>query len=207
MFKRLLPKEVNFFEYFKKHSELVVDSSDRFIALCNSTNNMDMIIHEIKDLETRADEIVHICHDDLNSTFITPLDRSDIHSLIKKMDDIIDCINSTSSRIEIYNIQEIRPEAKKLSEIIKKATSLLCDSLHMLEDKKRYSEIVKACVGIHYLESQGDEIIKDALRSLFNETNPVTIIKWKEIFERLERSLDRCDDVANILEKIIIEAS
>lgn len=207
MFKRLLPKEVNFFEYFESHADIVVKGSEKFVMLCSGSTDLPTSYREIKSLETMADTIVHTCHDSLNSTFITPLDRSDIHSLIKKMDDVIDCIHATSCRIDIYHINTIRHEAKRIAEIINKAAILLDESMHLLKTPKKYNEISKKCVGIHYLESEGDDIIKEALSNLFNETDAILIIKWKEIFDRLERALDRCDDVANILEKIVMETS
>jgi uncharacterized protein Yka (UPF0111/DUF47 family) len=208
MFRRLLPKETNFFAYFEEHNQLAIEVCREFLGMFGDNPEIPERAARIFELEQKADRITHQCTEELHKTFITSLDRSDILLLIKRLDDIIDAVYAASSRMELYEIQEARPEAKELSEIILQASSGIAEALKGLRNIKNGQAILEKCIAIHYFEDRADGILRSAIARLFREHDqPVTVIKWKEIFERLEKATDRCDDVANIIEKIVMEST
>jgi len=206
MLKNLLPKTTDFFCLFEKHIEYVVNASGALNDLLSGKKDISDVAIYAKTQEKIADKIVHTCCEELHKTFITPIDRSDIYDLIKKMDDIIDSIYAAISKIQIYKVTSFRKESIQISNLCCHAVSAVSKILPELRDLKNTDNIKVLCITIHDLESQGDEAIKDAVGKLFEEDDTKEILKWNEIFRKLEKALDRCDDVANIVEKIIIEA-
>jgi predicted phosphate transport protein (TIGR00153 family) len=207
MFKRFLPKETNFFEFFENHSVKCIDATGSLLQLVSNGQDFEGIARRIQTIEKEADLITHQCIDALHRTFITPIDRSDIHVMIKRMDDIIDSVNAATSRITLYDLREIRDEARDLAQILVKSTAEIGKAVKSLRNLKHPQSIQESCVLVHGLEDEADTILKAAVVRLFQERDPILVIKWKEIYERLEKATDRCDDVANILEKIVIESA
>jgi predicted phosphate transport protein (TIGR00153 family) len=209
MFRRLLPREVCFFDYFEQHAALAIDACRAFAALTEGTVEGPAQAAHIKDVEHQADVVTHRCIEALNKTFITPIDRVDIHQLIKRLDDIVDAVDASASRLALYELTEIRPEAKQLAEVLLKSAVEIQAALKELRRVTEVGAIKKHLIAVHQLENDGDTILRAALARLFKEEHdrPILVIKWKEIFERLERATDRCEEVANIIEKIVIEAS
>ncbi|MBI4559580.1 MAG: DUF47 domain-containing protein [Candidatus Hydrogenedentes bacterium] len=209
MFRMLLPKEVCFFDYFERLAVMIKEACDGFLRLAEGKTDNVTQASAIKEIEHQADDVTHACIEELNKTFITPIDRMDIHALIKRLDDVVDSVDASMSRISLYELTEIRTEAKQLAEVLMKAALEIEIALKGLRRMSNIEHLKKHMIAIHALENEGDMILKSALVRLFNEEqqNPVLIIKWKEIFERLERATDRCEDVANIIEKIVLEAS
>jgi len=209
MFKRLLPREVSFFDFFERHSKLAIESIKELNAIALNPSEMAARAERIKEIEHDADDITHKCIDALHRTFITPIDRSDILRLIKRLDDIIDSMDSTASRMMLYELTDLRPEFGQFTEVLIEATAQIDAAIHNLRDLKKGEEAIqKCCRAIYKAENAGDQILRAALARLFREeTKTALIIKWKDIFERLEVATDRCEDVANIIEGIVIEAS
>jgi hypothetical protein len=208
MFRRILPKEVSFFAYFEKHVALTKDACKAFLDLTEGKIDNVTQAARIKDIEHEADDLTHTCIEELNKTFITPIDRTDIHALIKRLDDIVDSVDATASRIALYELVEMRPEAKNLAEVLVKAVEELDRALRGLRKITKPADILQHLIAVHQHENEGDIILRAALTRLFKEEkDAVVIIKWKEIFERLEKATDRCEEAANIIEKIVIEAS
>lgn len=208
MFRRLLPREICFFDYFEKHARLTIEACEAFRALTDGQVDQAAQVARIKDIEHQADDLTHQCVDALSRTFITPIDRVDIHQLIKRLDDVVDSVDATTSRMAVYQLVEMRPEAQQLAEVLVKAAREIEVALMGLRSLKETDAIKSRLINIHQLENEGDTILRAALMRLFKEeTNPILVIKWKEIFERLEKATDRCEEVANIIEKIVIEAS
>jgi hypothetical protein len=208
MFRRLLPKETNFFDHFEAHSAHAIDACKEFLQLASSGSDILARAARIKEIEEAADVVTHRCTESLHKTFITPLDRSDIHLLIKRMDDIIDSVYAASSRIVVYEITEIRPEARELAEVLVEASLRIGEALRRMRNLKDAAAIQEICIAIHHLENRGDNILRSALIRLFKEDDrPILVIKWKEIYERLEKATDRCEDVADIIEKVVIEST
>ena len=208
MFSRLLPKKVCFFEYFEQHAEMMIKTCEAFLVLAEGNVDAPTQAARIKEIEHQADDLTHKCIEELNKTFITPIDRVDIHQLIKRLDDVVDSVDACTSRIALYELAEMRPEARQLAEVLLAAANRISDAVKGLRHLQHVDEIKGHLIYIHQMENEGDTILRAALTRLFKEeTDPILVIKWKEIFERLEKATDRCEEVANIIEKIVIEAS
>ncbi len=207
MLKHLLPKEHAFFDNFEAHVALVIKACEVFIQLTKPSSDIAQCARQIEDLEHETDEITHRCIEALHKTFITPIERTDIQHLIKQLDDIVDSIDGAASRIVLYEIREIRPEAAELAEVLLKSTKEIEQALKCLRHNKNPELIRQKCIRIYDLENRGDEILRSAILRLFKEGDPVLIIKWKEIYERLEMAVDRSEDVANTIEGIVISSS
>lgn len=208
MFRRFLPKNTDFFDYLEQHSQYIIEAAKELHGMASDSPDVVNSAARIRDIEQQADIVTHKCTEDLLKTFITPIDRSDILTLIKRMDDIIDFIYASTSRMDLYDIRELKPEAKELSAIILESAEKIREGLSGLRDMKQAAKTKECCIQIHHLEDHADGLLRNALVNLFREEDqPILVIKWKEIFERLEKATDRCDDVANILEKVIIEST
>lgn len=208
MFRNFLPREVSFFDFFEKHIALTIEGCRELVALTNDGDEIPAFAERIKAIEHKTDGITHECIEALHRTFITPMDRSDIHRLIRRLDDIIDFVDAAAIRIKLYDLKEIRHEAQKQAEILVQATVEIGEALKLLRNMNNAEKIKERCIAISTLENKCDVVLHEALVRLFREeTDPILIIKWKEIFERLEKAADRCEDVANIIEGVMIEAS
>jgi predicted phosphate transport protein (TIGR00153 family) len=209
MFKRLLPKTSSFFEFFEQHSWLSREVCAELDALADNQGNLESHARRIKELEHEADSITRSCIEGLHNTFITPIDRSDIHRLIRRLDDVIDSVNSIAARMVMYRITSIRPEMRQLTQILIEAVDAIDKAVKDLPlSSKKGPDIHKCCWEVYEAESRADAVLSSALVHLLDEErDPILIIKWKEIFERLERATDRCQEVAHIISGIVIEAS
>jgi|WetSurMetagenome_2_1015567.scaffolds.fasta_scaffold297986_2 uncharacterized protein len=209
MFKRLLPTETSFFDYFERHTKLGIETCRELHGIAEHPNEMLGRTNRIKELEHEADNITHGCIDALHRTFITPIDRADIHRLMKRLDDIVDEVDSAASRLVVYELSQIRPEMVQLTQVLVRASVAIDQAIHHLRDLRKGSAAIEiSCRAVYDAENEGDQILRAALVRLFKEEkDPVLVIKWKEVLERLERATDRCEEVANIVQGIVIEAS
>jgi uncharacterized protein len=209
MLKRILPRETSFFSFFEQHSVLSIEACKELDLIASHPEQLAERVGRIKEIEHRADDITHQCIDALHATFITPIDRSDIHRLMRRLDDIIDSVDSAASRMMLYEMTNYRSEFKQLTEVLVRASIHIDGAVRGLPHISRESNnIQKNCIAVYQAETDGDEILRAALTRLFkDEPDAVQIIKWKEMFERLERTTDRCQEVANIVQGIVIEAS
>ncbi|HOE97966.1 MAG TPA: DUF47 family protein [Candidatus Sumerlaeota bacterium] len=208
MFRSLLPKETGFFDYFEQVSALAVECCRELRQMVSYEGDITAHVDRIKEIEKEADRITHTCTDALHNTFITPIDRAQIHGLSKRLDDVIDAIDATTSRMAIYEMTDVRPEALQLAEVLAEASGEIEQAVKHLRNLRRPEDLNQHLIRIYSLENQGDAILRGALSRLFKEEpNPIQVIKWKEIFERLERATDRCEAVASIIQSILIEAS
>jgi uncharacterized protein len=207
MIRRFLPKEVGFFDFFERHAALTIRASEALQAFTVPGADLAAGAAAIKQIERDADKVTRECLDALHKTFITPMDRQHILELIKRMDDIIDCINGAAQRTLLYDAGETRSEAGELAAVLIEASREIETAVKMLRNIKNAPLIAAKCETLHQLESRGDEILRHAMGRLFKEADAITIIKWKEIFKQLERATDRCEDVASIIQTIVVEAS
>lgn len=208
MFRRFLPETVDFFALFEEQAAVALKTSEALLAMTEPGASLPDCASKIKDLERAADDAARRCVRALQRTFITPFDRTQIKSLISAIDDIVDSIDEAASRIVLFEIQEMRPDVRIFADILIKATTQLCEALNLLRNLKNEAAINQKCVAVLRLENEGDVALRAALMSLFKETkDPVLIIKWKEVFEHLEEATDGGQDVANIINGIVIEAS
>lgn len=209
MFRRLLPKETSFFDYFEQHIAVTMRGCQELLALTKNVENFAVHAGRIKEIEHEADDVTHACVEALHNTFITPMDRPDIQRLIMRLDDIMDAIDAAAARMAVYDIKEIRPEAKELAEVLVHASTSLENAVKLMRNMKDADAIIAACIRVHELENKGDEILRSALARLFREEEerPIIVIKWNELFEILESAVDKCEDAADIIEGVVIEAS
>ena len=205
---RLLPKEAKYFDLFNQMAEHIKDCTLLLKELFeNSTQHNEYAI-KIKNVEHACDEITHEVVRKLNQTFITPIDREDIHAIASKLDDIVDNIEYTSRRVALFRVGAPSTDhASRLTDVLIRLSHQLEKALKAMEknDGKAISESI---IAIHTLENEGDAIHYQALGYLFaEEKDPINLIKWKEIYETLERSIDKCEDVANIIEAVMLKNS
>ncbi len=206
MFGRLMPKEGKFFELFNEHAELGVKCAKEMVALMTNFDDLEIRVHAIESLEKQADKVTHHCIELLHKTFITPLDRDDIHQLITRMDDILDLLEDAAQTISLYDIKAITPEAKRLAELCLACADKVKAAVGLLHNMDNSREILTICQEIDRLESDADHVMRAAMSKLFRDEPDVrNLIKLKAIYEILETVTDRCQDVANIIEGIIVE--
>jgi predicted phosphate transport protein (TIGR00153 family) len=206
MFGRLMPTEGKFFELFAQHADLCVKGAKEMVALMTNFNDLEIRVHAIEGIEKQADKLTHDTLELLHKTFITPLDRDDIHQLITRMDDILDLLEDAAQTISLYDIKAITPEAKRLAELCLFSTEKVKGAVELLHNMDNSREILAICEEIDRLESDADHVMRAAMSKLFRDEPDVrTLIKLKAIYEILETVTDRCEDVANIIEGIIVE--
>jgi predicted phosphate transport protein (TIGR00153 family) len=206
MFGRLMPTEGKFFELFIQHADLCVKGAREMVALMTSFDDLENRVHAIEGIEKQADKVTHNTLEMLHKTFITPLDRDDIHQLITRMDDILDLLEDAAQTISLYDIKNTTPEAKRLAELCLTCTEKVRAGVALLHNMDNSREILAICAEIDRLESDADHVMRAAMSKLFRDEPDVrNLIKLKAIYEILETVTDRCEDVANILEGIIVE--
>ena len=206
MLSKFFPQEGQFFALFKESAHLSILASHEFRKLLGNLSQAESYAKTIKEIEHKADEVTHKTIELLHKTFITPLDREDIHELITEMDDITDFIEAASQRVYLYGITEITPEAIGLADICIQSVELVKRTVEILGDLKNSEKIVQYCVEINRLENEADQLLRSGMAKLFREESDLRqLIKLKEIYELLETVTDRCEDVANIIEGIVLE--
>ncbi|MFI5390142.1 MAG: DUF47 domain-containing protein [Bacteriovoracales bacterium] len=208
MFKRFMPREENFFVLFDQSADLIVEGAKEFRSMLDDLQNLERRSKIIKEIENKCDEVTHTTVQLLYSTFITPLDREHIYSLISKMDDILDFIEAASERMLLFDIRKNTPEMVSLADICVRASLDIKMMVSGLNQMKKPQEMLKKCIEINSLENEADHVLRSAIAKLFkDEPDTRNLIKLKEIYELLETVTDRCEDVANIVESIVFEYS
>ena len=203
---RFFPRDEKFFDLFENATAKIEEGINALLNLLNDYTELDEKVKKIKKLEHEADQITHETIDKLNRTFITPIDREDIHELITKMDDIMDFVEAASQRLWLYKVQQPTPEMKELALTLQKAMLVVRQAVKDLRDLKNPQLILKSCIEVNTVENEGDQLLRKAMTSLFdNVPDPVNIIKLKEIYEIVEMAIDRCEDVANIIEGVVLK--
>jgi predicted phosphate transport protein (TIGR00153 family) len=208
MFARLMPHEGRFFDYFSQHADLILEGAAELKSMMDDLGQAERHAHNIKAIETKADTVTYQTIQLLHQTFITPIDRDEIHQLITRMDDILDLMEDVSQSVFLYDIRKIPDEAKRLAEICVACAEKVKVAVKLLDNMKNAEAIMKLCGEIDRLESDADQVLRTALAKLFrHEPDTRELIKLKEIHEHLEAVTDRCEDVANIIQGIVIENS
>lgn len=201
-----MPNEGKFFDLFIQHGDLCVKGAKEMVALMTNFDDLENRVHAIESVEKQADKITYETLDMLHKTFITPLDRDDIHKLITKMDDILDLLEDAAQTISLYDIKAITPEAKRLAELCLACTEKVKSAVGLLHNMDNSAQILSICEEVDRLESDADHVMRAAMSKLFRDEPDVrNLIKLKAIYEILETVTDRCEDVANIIEGIIVE--
>ncbi|MBI1835359.1 MAG: DUF47 domain-containing protein [Burkholderiales bacterium] len=206
MFGRFMPTEGKFFDLFNQHAELCVKGSKEMVGLMTNFDDLEIRVHAIEGIEKQADAVTYAAIELLHKTFITPIDRDDIHKLITRMDDILDLLEDAAQTISLYDIREITPEAQRLAELCLGCALKVKEAVALLHNMDNSRQILAICEEIDRLESDADHVMRAAMSKLFRDEPDVrNLIKLKAIYEILETVTDRCEDVANIIEGIIVE--
>jgi len=200
---RLIPRDVKFFEMFQEAANNIHCGAGLLVKMMENFHDPAKQAEEIKKIEHKGDTITHKIFQKLNQTFITPIDREDIHVLAGALDDVLDFIEAVSDRMLIYRIQEPTEEAKELARIIHLSTSEIVKGINLLKDM---GNVGPFCIEINRLENEADRLTRNAVGQLFhNGQDPLNVIKWKDLYENLEEATDRCEDVANTMESIMLK--
>jgi len=197
-----------FFKTLEEMADLIVETVDRFAAAVDGDlPDTAAFAKEMKEYEHRGDNFAHLILTELNKTFITPIEREDIMALTKMLDDVLDGIEASASRFDMYQISKADPYIRKFGDCLRRSGLEIKSAIYLLTQKKLLA-MQTHCVTLNELENEGDELMRQGIKNLFvNVKDPIELIKHKEIYERLEETTDACEDVANILQSIIMRNS
>jgi len=200
---KLIPKEEKFFDMFISMAQNAHESSKLLTLMMEQPDKIRDTAESIKALEHKGDRMPHDLIVKLNKTFIVPIDREDIYGLSSKLDDVTDLIESIARRLVLFKVTEVSEAALELARILQRSTAAIVIAVSELQNGMK---VMDPCIEINRLEDEADHIYHLALAKLFEaEKDPIALIKWKELYEKLEASLDRCEDVANVIEGIIVK--
>jgi predicted phosphate transport protein (TIGR00153 family) len=201
-----LTRDKLFWDAFSDHSRHTVDAANVLVEMLEHLDRRESLAAKIKELEHKGDQVTHDCVQALHQTWITPLDREEIHALITKLDDVLDFLEAAGERIALYDIRDVRPEAIELAKLIARSCLDIQKAVSMLTKISDAKPLLDLCVSINKHEHEADEIYRKALARLFNGNNdPLEVMKWRDILDALETATDRAEDVANIIEGIVLE--
>lgn len=202
----LSPRNEKFFDMFIEFSELTVKASNLLINFAMDLTNSEEKFKAIKENEHEGDMLVHKIFQAVNDSFITPIDREDIYLITKAIDDILDFIETTASRFVMFNVSRVNQSVIDMCEMTTRACQEINKLMNEFKHMNKSKKLMEAVIEINRIEDEGDILFRKAVRELFNGvTSPVDIIIWKEIYEELENVLDACEDVANLVEGIVMK--
>ncbi|HXF65414.1 MAG TPA: DUF47 domain-containing protein [Burkholderiales bacterium] len=208
MLHKLMPREGRFFELFNAHAAQIMEGSQALAQLISDPGSGAGLAERVDAAERSADKITHEAILLLHKTFITPIDREQIHSLITRMDDILDLIQDVAESVVLYDVRRLTPEAQQLARICQMTCERVKFAVAQLGNLRQAEAILRTCEEIDRLESDADRVMRAAMSRLFREESDVKqLIKLRSIYELLEAITDRCEDVANIVEGIVLEHS
>lgn len=208
IFQYFVPKDKKFFPLFEQASSNLIDMAKLLKELVNLTDSAKRkeLSRKIEDLEHRGDDISHQIHLELGKNFITPFDREDIHTLTSSLDDVADFIHGASNRIDLYKLEKITDPIIEMADLILEATEDVAKAVHELRNLKNIRNITDSCVRINSIENKADYIFDKAVGELFEfEKDAIALIKYKEVLSAMETATDKCEDVANVLESILVK--
>ncbi len=197
-----------FFDAFMKHAQHTLEAARTVRRMFDELDRKKELAKEVIDHEHAGDSITHETIRRLHETWITPFDRSDIHGLISRMDDVLDLTEAVAKRVVLFEIDEARPGAKELADILVKSSQLLVEATNELPTLKKSSRVLEVCLELGRLENLADDEYRKALAGLYKAGNdPLEVMKWRDIYDALETAMDKCNDVANVLEGVVLEYS
>ena len=207
LLEKLMPKSDDFFSDFEAQAATVVEGSKLLKALLDDFTDVPAKVQAIKDVEHRADDITHRAFARLHTQFITPFDRAEIHQLLSRIDDVLDLADAAAERLGLYDIDQVLPDARDLASVLVAQAEKMREAVGGLRDMKKNPHVIlDACKEINVLENQADTLLRRTMAKLFKRGNdPLTVMKWKEIVDLIETATDRAEDVANVLEGVVLE--
>ena len=202
----MIPRETKFYDLFEKSAGNLVVAAGKLVDLFDDYRDVEAKVELIKDLEHEGDTITHEIMQSLHRTFVTPIDREDIAFLANSLDDVMDFIEAAARSAFLYRVTQPTDRVRELASIILKVTYKLNEVMPLLRRRDQFKQILKQCVEINSLENEADDVHHAALAELFDDTRDVReIIKWREIYEHMESATDRGEDVANVLEAVVLK--
>jgi predicted phosphate transport protein (TIGR00153 family) len=201
-----LTRDNEFWSAFTGHAQRTVRAAGLLVEMFEHPERRQDLSAQISDLEHEGDKITHDTVQALHQTWITPLDREEIHGLISRLDDVLDFLDAASDRVSLYEIETVRPEAVELAKILQRSCSEIEKAVGLLQNMKDVRPILDRCMHINRFEHDADQVFRKGLARLFKEkTDPLEVMKWRDIMESIETATDRAEDVANIIEGIVLE--
>jgi uncharacterized protein len=205
---RLFPREESYLPQFAKAADILLQATRELDALAADMTDLEVKVQRIKHLEHEGDQVAHQIFSYIGRTWITPIEREDIHTLASSLDNVLDDVDAVAARLVMFKIKRPTPEMKQATELIVQSAQTIQRAVSLLGDMKHANEIIEASIEIKRLESEADALNRIAIGKLFEEEkDPIQLLKWKEIYELLEMATDRCEDVANVLEQVVLKAS
>lgn len=202
----LIPKDEKFFDLLEEAVDNALKAAISFRSLVQNWSATSPEIQRITDLEHEGDRMTHEVIDKLNRTFITPLDREDILALASEIDDVVDILQATTDRMQLYRIDKTNPHLIKMADVVVRSTEVIGKAVKSLRDLSHSRRTLDFCIEANRLENEGDALLKEALTELFSDHKEVLeIMKWKEIYEATEYATDKCEDIANVIEGIVVK--
>jgi predicted phosphate transport protein (TIGR00153 family) len=206
MLEKLMPRSDEFFDDFDRQAAATVEGVKLLKALLDDYSDVPNKVKAIKDAEHRCDEITHHAYERLHRQFITPFDRAAIHRLLSRTDDVLDLADAAAERMQLYEVGQSTRDARALADILVLSTQKMQEAIRALRTIKKPSQILEACKEINRLENEADNTLRSALAKLFKSgSDPLTVMKWKEIYDLIETATDRVEDVANVIEGVVLE--
>lgn len=206
MFEKLLSKPDRFYALFEKAADLAVSAAELMEQVLAPGADVADLVKKIKAVEHEADSVTHETIEQIHKTFVTPIDRDDIHALICRIDDVIDMTDAVAQRIEMYDLKDGPPSARDLASVLTSATKEVRRAVAGLRDLKHPQALLASCVEINRIENEGDAALRAGLAKLFREEQDLRkVMMWKEVYEFLESAVDRCEDVANVVEGVVLQ--
>ncbi len=206
---RFLPRDEQFFDFFRDGATNAAEVAAVLAEVVELGEGIERQVRRLRDLEHRGDEITHQIFHALNSTFVTPFDRGDIRDLASAFDDFLDFIEEIGRRLYLFRIEQTTEKAHLLARIIGEQAQLLAEAIPLLEEAKQHDQLLRIIVDIHRLENEGDEVLSQVMAGIYDDATDIpSLIKamrWNELYQQLEDTTDRAEDVANTLEGIVLK--
>ena len=206
MLEKLMPKSDEFFDDFDAQAAATVRGAKLLLELFENFTDVERKVAAIKEVEHQGDNIAHRAFERLHKQFITPFDRAEIHRLLSRIDDVLDLTDAAAERLGLYEITTVLPDARELAGVLVAAAETMQQAVRGLRDVKNPKRVLEACKAVNVCENQGDTLIRRAIADLFKSgLDPLTVMKWKEILDLIEDGIDRAEDVANVIEGVVLE--
>jgi len=206
MLEKLMPRADEFFEDFEQLAAATIEGARLLVELLNNGDDIPNRAKAIKAVEHRGDEITHRAITRLHTQFITPFDRGEIHRLLSRIDDVLDLTDAASERLSLYELTPMLPDVRDLADVLLRTTMKMQEAVQGLRNVKHPAIALQRCREVNELENEGDRLLRRALADLFKSgRDPLTVMMWKEILDYVEQAIDRAEDVANVIEGVVLE--
>lgn len=202
---RLLPRDEQFFDLFEKAAGVVLAGAETLLQMLNDFDNADIYRKKIGDLEHEGDAVIHAVMDKLNRSFVTPFDHEDIRAIASRLDDIIDYTQAAAERLVLYQVKAPYLDSTELAGVLVQTVRQVQIVVGLLRDLGQRRVILEHCIEINRLENSGDKLYREALGRLFADGDVLELIRWKEIFEQIEQAVDECEDLADVIESLVVK--